>query len=168
MFASDVIVIGGGLVGTAVAYGLARPGKNITALDERDDACRASRGNFGLIWVHGKGRRIPHYARWTREYGRQWHTLAARLQGETGIDVQAKQNGAFHLCWSEAELAARSERLAAVRDEVGGEDPRSAAASLPLMSSPISQYGPRVHIHRRYASAARRTGSTQPLRETRF
>ena len=38
MFSSDVIVIGGGLVGTAVAYGLAQAGKNITVLDEGDDA----------------------------------------------------------------------------------------------------------------------------------
>ena len=54
MSSSDVIVIGGGLVGTAVAYGLSQLGKNITVLDEDDDAFRASRGNFGLIWVHGK------------------------------------------------------------------------------------------------------------------
>lgn len=123
MFASDVIVIGGGLVGTAVAYGLAQPGKNITVLDEGDDAFRASRGNFGLIWVHGKGRGFPQYARWTRESARQWPALAAQLQEQTGIDVQARQMGAFTLCFSEAELEARRERLAAVRDEAGGDYP---------------------------------------------
>jgi len=123
MISSDVIVVGGGLVGTAVAYGLAQAGKHITVLDEGDDAFRASRGNFGLIWVHGKGRGIPHYARWTRESARQWPALAARLQAETGIDVQARQMGAFTLCFSEAELEARRERLAAVRDEVGGDYP---------------------------------------------
>jgi glycine/D-amino acid oxidase-like deaminating enzyme len=123
MFSSDVIVVGGGLVGTAVAYGLAQPGKNITVLDEGDDAFRASRGNFGLIWVHGKGRGVPHYARWTRESARQWPALAAQLRGETGIDVQAKQSGAFFPCFSEAELEARREKLAAVRDEVGGDYP---------------------------------------------
>ena len=106
MLASDVIVVGGGLVGTAVAYGLGQLGKNVTVLDEGDDAFRASRGNFGLIGVHGKGRGFPQYARWTRESARQWPALAARLQRETGIDVQARQNGAFNLCFSEAELQA--------------------------------------------------------------
>lgn len=123
MPSNDVIVIGGGLVGTAVAYGLAQAGKNTTVLDEGDDAFRASRGNFGLIWVHGKGRGVPRYARWTRESARQWPALAAQLQRETGIDVQARQNGAFTLCFSETELEARRERLAAVHDEVGGDYP---------------------------------------------
>ncbi|NPC57709.1 NAD(P)/FAD-dependent oxidoreductase [Caenimonas soli] len=123
MPASDVIVIGGGLVGTALAYGLAQPGKHITVLDEGDDAFRASRGNFGLIWVHGKGRGFPQYARWTRESARQWPALAAQLQEQTGIDVQARQMGAFTLCFSEAELEARRERLAAVADEAGGDYP---------------------------------------------
>jgi glycine/D-amino acid oxidase-like deaminating enzyme len=143
MSSSDVIVIGGGLVGSAVAYGLSQLGKNITVLDEGDDVFRASRGNFGLIWVHGKGRGVPDYARWTRESARQWPTLAARLQGETGIDVQAKQTGGFHLCFSEAELAARGERLAAVRDEVGGEYPFEILDRAALLQR-LPHVGPKV------------------------
>jgi len=96
MPSSGVIVIGGGLVGTALAYGLAQRGRNITVLDEGDDAFRASRGNFGLIWVHGKGRGFSPYARWSRESARRWPALAAQLQAETGIDVQARQTGDFH------------------------------------------------------------------------
>jgi len=123
MISSDVIVIGGGLVGTAVTYGLALVGRNVTVLDEGDDVFRASRGNFGLIWVHGKGRGVPSYARWTRESARQWPALAARLRDETGIDVQVKHPGGLYLCFSNADLEARSERLAAIRDEVGGDYP---------------------------------------------
>ena len=66
----DAIIIGGGLVGTAVAYGLARRGKKPVVLDEGDIAYRASRGNFGLVWVQSKGFGVPEYQRWTRQIGR--------------------------------------------------------------------------------------------------
>ena len=68
----DVAVIGGGLVGMAVAYGLQRAGARVHVYDEGDDAYRASRGNFGLIWVQGKGATMPNYARWTRLSAREW------------------------------------------------------------------------------------------------
>ncbi len=42
----DIAVIGGGLVGSAIAYGLARLGRRVALLDEGDVAYRASRGNF--------------------------------------------------------------------------------------------------------------------------
>lgn len=140
---SDVIVIGGGLVGTAVAYGLALAGGQVTVLDEGDDAFRASRGNFGLIWVHGKGRGVPSYARWTRESARQWPALAARLRDETGIDVEARQPGGVYLCFSDADLAARSERLAAIRDEVGGDYPFEILDRAALLQR-MPQVGPTV------------------------
>ncbi len=62
----DAIVIGGGLVGAAIAYGLVRAGLKPALIDEGDVAFRASRGNFGLVWVQSKGLGAPHYQRWTR------------------------------------------------------------------------------------------------------
>ena len=50
-------MIGGGLVGAAIACGLAEQGLDTLLLDEGDIAHRASRGNFGLIWVQSKARR---------------------------------------------------------------------------------------------------------------
>ena len=50
----DTIVVGGGLVGAAVAHGLGRLGEKVLVLDEGDVAFRASRGNFGLVWVQSK------------------------------------------------------------------------------------------------------------------
>ena len=79
---SDVIVIGGGLVGAATAYGLSREGLSVTVLDEGDVAFRASRGNFGLVWVQSKGDGYPDYAIWTRKSADLWPSLDAMLKDE--------------------------------------------------------------------------------------
>ncbi|MEA3127148.1 MAG: hypothetical protein QOD67_4167, partial [Caballeronia sp.] len=119
----DVLVVGGGLVGTAVAYGLAREGAKVTVLDQGDGGFRASRGNFGLVWVQGKGYGLSPYARWSRSSSRLWPGLAAALLQETGIDVSLKQPGGFHLCFSDEELAERETRLSTLQTELGGEYP---------------------------------------------
>ncbi len=49
----EVAVVGGGMIGAALAYGLARRDRKVVMLDEGDTALRAARGNFGLIWVQG-------------------------------------------------------------------------------------------------------------------
>jgi glycine/D-amino acid oxidase-like deaminating enzyme len=52
----DAIIVGGGLVGAAIAYGLQREGIACALIDEGDVAFRASRGNFGLLWVASTAR----------------------------------------------------------------------------------------------------------------
>ena len=68
----DVAVVGGGLVGAAMAWGLAREGQRVALLDEGDVAVRAARGNFALVWVQSKGLGLAAYAGWT-------HALVQRL-----------------------------------------------------------------------------------------
>jgi glycine/D-amino acid oxidase-like deaminating enzyme len=107
----DVTVVGGGLVGASLAYGLIRAGLRVTVLDEGDTALRASRGNFALIWVQSKGLAMPPYAIWTQRSAEQWHQLAAELREETSIDVAHSQPGGFTLCLSDQELDTRATRL---------------------------------------------------------
>jgi glycine/D-amino acid oxidase-like deaminating enzyme len=104
----EFAVIGGGLVGAALAYGLARAGKLVAMFDEGDVAYRAARGNFGLIWVQGKGAGLPAYSNWTQRSARRWPELAALLRDDTGIDVSLAQPGGFHICLSERELEQRA------------------------------------------------------------
>lgn len=123
MSVESVVVVGGGLVGLAVAYGLARSGANVRLLDEGDRAWRAARGNFGLVWVQGKGYGNPEYARWSRTSAVLWPQLAHDLLYETGIDVQLQQPGGFLLCLSDAELAEESERLRWLHEALDGDYP---------------------------------------------
>ena len=115
----DAIVIGGGLVGSAIAYGLAREGLRVALVDEGDVAYRASRGNFGLVWVQSKGDGAPHYQRWTRRSADEWPALAAELLARTGISVGHERPGGVHLCLGEAELEERRARMERMRIEAG-------------------------------------------------
>ena len=120
---ADVCVIGGGLVGMAIALGLQRNGFHVAVLDEGDVALRASRGNFGLVWVQGKGDTLPEYADITRLSARLWPTFAAAIEDYTGIDVQLQQRGGLYLCLTEQELEARTRMLGKMREAAGGDYP---------------------------------------------
>jgi len=116
----DLIVIGGGLVGGAVSWGAARLGARVALLDEGDVAFRASRGNFGLVWVQSKGADMPPYAHWTRRSAALWPELAAALATQTGTDVALRQIGGLHLCLSEAELEQRAALITRMHNDSGG------------------------------------------------
>ena len=141
----DAIVIGGGLVGTATAYGLRRAGLKVALVDEGDVAYRASRGNFGLVWVQSKGLGAPHYQRWTRASAAAWSALAAELQERTGTDVGLEQAGGLQLCLGDEELAKRRAMMQQMRREAGnfGFDYRmlgrdELAAMLPGLGAAVS------------------------------
>lgn len=104
----DTVVVGGGLVGAAVGWGLARAGLRVAVLDEGDGARRASRGNFALVWVQSKGLGMAEYAGWTVASSNAWAGLADELRRETGETVHFERPGGFHLALSEAELEARA------------------------------------------------------------
>ena len=115
----DVAVIGGGLVGAAVAFGLRSLGPKLAILDEGDVAHRAARGNFGLIWVQGKGQGLAPYGAWTQRSAREWPRLADELLRETGIDVALAQPGGIHVCLTRDELLQRVAMLDALQAQPG-------------------------------------------------
>lgn len=108
----DIAVVGGGLVGAAIAYGLGGRVGRLAVLDEGDVAFRASRGNFGLVWVQSKGEGNPAYGAWTLRSAQAWRRLASELLAQTGIDVRLEQPGGLSVFLSEREAEAR---IAAMR-----------------------------------------------------
>lgn len=120
---SDYAIIGGGVVGLSVAYGLLKRGKRVTILDEGDDAFRASRGNFGLVWVQGKGIGAPHYARWTRRSAKAWRGFADELRAGSGRDLALRQDGGYDIHLDEDGLAQRLAQYEALKAELGGDYP---------------------------------------------
>ncbi|HEY0296320.1 MAG TPA: FAD-dependent oxidoreductase [Bordetella sp.] len=115
----DAVVIGGGLVGSAVAYGLRRQLERVAVLDEGDVAYRASRGNFGLIWVQSKGMGMARYSVWTQASAAAWPQLARELLEKTGVDVRCEQKGGLQICLSDEELEARVNYMHALMAQPG-------------------------------------------------
>ena len=118
----QMIVVGGGLLGAAVAYGAARASTNVCVLDQGDSAFRASRGNFGLVWLHGKGKTSPDYVRWTKEGLRLWPELQDELMELTGVDAGLQQPGGFWLGFNEKDVEARAVALDKINQD-GGDVP---------------------------------------------
>ncbi len=104
-WASDIAVIGGGVVGLSTALGLLRSGQQVTVFDGADGDFRASQGNFGLVWLQGKGADFAPYAEWTRAAIAAWPAFATALEEETGADVALDQSGGFEF-FTEADAFA--------------------------------------------------------------
>lgn len=139
-----VAVIGGGLVGSAIAYGLRAAGPGVVLLDEGDIAFRASRGNFGLIWVQGKGMGMSPYGSWTQLSARRWPELAATLRADVGIDPALAQPGGIHVCLTRAELDARVVMLERLLAQPGFERYEYELLDRAGLARWLPQVGPEV------------------------
>ena len=140
----DVAVVGGGLVGVATAWGLAREGCRVVVLDEGDRAVRASRGNFALVWVQSKGLGLPEYAGWTIRSSNAWGGFAQTLKEETGLDVSFQRPGGFHLALSERELEARANVLKRLHNQPGIADYKTEIMDRSQVAKMLPDIGPEV------------------------
>ncbi len=138
---TEYAVIGGGLVGMAIAYGLINRGRSVTVFDEGDDAFRASRGNFGLIWVQHKGFGMPDYTRWTRLSASIWPQLRDELTGASGLDLELSQPGGLDIFLSDEEASAGVEVLESVRQGLAAK-----ANGLPANRDPLAQSYPYEYL----------------------
>lgn len=119
---ADVVVVGGGLAGPAIGYGVARRGLSVIVLDEGDAAFRAARANFGLVWYQGKGLGMPSYVQWTLEATERWPAFAANLEEDTGIDLAYRKTGGLHLCLGDDALARRRRHIGQIEAEARPDD----------------------------------------------
>lgn len=120
---TDYAIIGGGVVGLSVAWGLLRRGLTVTVLDGDDGSFRASRGNFGLVWVQSKGMTQPRYARWSQQSAALWAEFANDVADQTGQAIPLEQNGGFDLHFSEETLAETVAQYETLKAKLDGDYP---------------------------------------------
>lgn len=97
MATADTVVIGGGIVGAAATWELARLGARPLLLEAEELAFGASGRNLGYLWVHTR-RPGPELdlVMWTRRH-------LADLAEELDADFGLRANGGLIYCFSEAQ-----------------------------------------------------------------
>jgi sarcosine oxidase subunit beta len=102
----DVVVVGGGLIGSAAAYHLARSGLRTLLIEQGDLASGASGANFGNVQVQDSEFGL------SLELSSQGYETCAGLEAEleTGLDYQ--QTGSLLLIENEHQWAVMAEREA--------------------------------------------------------
>ena len=100
---AEVIVIGGGIIGISLAYGLVKQNAKVILIDKETPKHTASRGNFGLVWVQSKGRGMPEYVEWCIEATDKWPQFAENLEAETSINLEYDKSGGLEICLGEED-----------------------------------------------------------------
>ena len=142
----DVVIVGGGVTGAAVGYGLAKRGVKTCLVDAVPTFSRASRANMGLIWCQSKALGCPQFVRWGFASSRAYGKLAAELKELSGIDTGYAPTGGIIPCLGEAELEARAQFIEKLRAETeDGTYPASVLSRKELEGMlPKVPFGPEV------------------------
>lgn len=141
---AEVIVVGGAVVGAALAYGIAKLGKRVIVLDGQDQDMRAARANFGLIWTQGKGANAPEYQQLTGQSADLWPDFVKDLTESVGIRVDYSRPGGFVYCLSEAEYENRDKLNKRTHNYLSASDLRMIDRGELERMMPAVPFGPEV------------------------
>jgi glycine/D-amino acid oxidase-like deaminating enzyme len=158
----DIVVIGGGTVGAAIAYGLAQRGERVLLLDGGDRDFRAAQANFGLVWLQGKGHGMPAYHALTRRSVLAWPDFAGRLEAQGDVALCYENNGGLAFCLGDAAFETRRAALQRLHNQWDGGEPDWEMLERPALERllPKVTLGPDVVG----ASFGRLDGHANPLR----
>jgi len=111
----DVLIVGAGVVGTAIGYGLAKRGRRVAMLDDSSYPFRASLGNQGMVWRQPKGYNHRPYANLTASAVESWAAFADELRDEVGIDCAYQRTGGLSIASGPEELAGLTRAMRALQ-----------------------------------------------------
>ncbi len=104
---TDVLIIGGGIIGLALARQLRRKGiQNITIL-EKNPTCgmEASNAAAGMLAPQAETDKIDCFFNFCRESRDLYPNFAAELFEETGVDIELDRNGTLYAAFTEHDSA---------------------------------------------------------------
>jgi glycine oxidase len=166
----DVIVVGAGIVGCAVACELARRGASVEIIDERPIAMGATQASAGVLAPFIEAREGSPLLELTTRSLELYDAFVARITAESGVPVMYRRTGTIDIATSEPEmevLRARAGMLARhgvaalMLDAltVRSEEPHLGDGAVGGLLIDIHGFVAAADLTRALATAARRHGA---------
>jgi glycine oxidase len=106
----SVIVVGGGIIGCATAYDLAKAGSKVTLFERAIPGAEASSAAAGLLTVGGTRRAAP-FQKLALDSWARYPDIARELRDVTGVDVELMTAGTLYPLFDRGESAEAEEQL---------------------------------------------------------
>ena len=166
----DVIVVGAGIVGCAVACELARRGASVEIIDERPIAMGATQASAGVLAPFieaGEGSPLLELTTRSLEL---YDEFVARITAESGVPVLYRRTGTIDVATSEPEMQVLRARAAVLTRygvaarildalAVRGEEPHLADGAVGGLVIDVHGFVAAADLTRALATAARRHGA---------
>jgi glycine oxidase len=136
----DVIVIGAGVIGCAVARELARRGASVQVIERDSPGRRATWAAAGMLSPLGETGGGGPFLELANESLTRFSDFARSLHEESGIDVEYRTTGKLHVAFADndADLHALATDPVAARFDVSLLEPAAARELEPALSPEIS------------------------------
>lgn len=102
----DVIIVGGGVIGSAIAFYLSEQHKKVLIIEKETLASKATSAAAGMIGAQSELEQDGPLSRLARKSREMFPELAKRLQAYTGINIGYVKNGILKVAVTEADVAA--------------------------------------------------------------
>lgn len=103
---SNVLIIGGGVIGLSLARELHKSGvRKITILEKNSETGReASYAAAGMLAPHAETDKLDDFYRFCEKSGNLYSEFAGELFDETGIDIELDKSGTLYLAFTETDV----------------------------------------------------------------
>jgi len=167
---TDVVVVGGGVIGCSIAYFLRKAGVEVMVIEREEIAAESSGAAGGLITQLGGLGGPPPFTALMLESWSLFATLIPELENASGVDIGYRQTGCLRAALDEDE-GEQMRQLAPVCQSMGIEmqwlTRGEAREMVPMLTSQVlgAAYAPQVGsisasaMTRAYAGAARGLGA---------
>jgi len=105
----DVIIVGGGVIGSSIAYRLAQAGAKVTVIERGRIGCESSRAGAGMLAPQTEAPGPGPFFDLCLDSFRLYRDFAAELADISGIDVEYRDEGTLRVFYDEDEKRASEE-----------------------------------------------------------